>query len=263
VGTDYGVYVSTTGGATWIQADSGLPAVPVYQFALDTTNNAVFIATHGRGMWKATPDIAGPTLALNVPNGGETWTGGVAQNITWAAADPAGVDSVNILWSTNGGASFDSVLARGVPNTGTFAWTPPDTLLLNNRVRIVAYDAWRNPTADTSAADFALVRPVGVGDSFAGLVGFALSPAWPNPSRGAVSLRFVAPRAARLALSVYDLAGRRVRMLVDPAVATATGTHDVVWDGRDASGRAAPAGVYFARLAVDGAARTARFALVH
>jgi len=62
---------------------------------------------------------------------------------------------------------------------------------------------------------------------------------------------------------VYDLAGRRVRMLVDPSNATAVGTHDVVWDGRDASGRAAPAGVYFARLAVDGAARTARFALVH
>jgi photosystem II stability/assembly factor-like uncharacterized protein len=111
LGTDYGVYVSTTGGATWILASSGMPGVPVYQFALDATNNMVVIATHGRGMWKATPDIVGPTLTLNAPNGGEAWTGGVSQNIQWAAADPAGVDSLLIALSTNGGASYDTVIS--------------------------------------------------------------------------------------------------------------------------------------------------------
>jgi len=35
-----------------------------------------------------------------------------------------------------------------------------------------------------------------------------------------------------------------------------------VWDGRNAAGRTAPPGVYFARLAVDGQAKTERFALV-
>jgi len=262
VGTDYGVYVSTDGGATWLLANSGMPTVPVYQFALDTTNNQLVIATHGRGMWKATPDIAGPTLSLNAPNGGESWTGGVSQNIQWAASDPAGVDSVSILLSTNGGASYDTTLARDIPNTGSFAWTPPDTVLANCRVRIVSWDAWRNTASDTSAADFAIVRAVGVDEAFAGLVGFALSPAWPNPTHGAVTLRYVAPRAAHVGLAIYDLAGRRVRGLVDAAATTAAGAHDVAWDGRDAAGRTAAPGLYFARLAVGGLAKTERFALV-
>lgn len=47
-------------------------------------------------------------------------------------------------------------------------------------------------------------------------------------------------------VSVYDLAGRRVRMLADGEATP--GQHVLTWDGRDSSGRNAAAGVYFVRL---------------
>ncbi len=53
LGADTGVFVSTTGGAHWTQATSGLPNCAVYGLALDTTNNWLVAATHGRGVWRA------------------------------------------------------------------------------------------------------------------------------------------------------------------------------------------------------------------
>jgi flagellar hook assembly protein FlgD len=47
-------------------------------------------------------------------------------------------------------------------------------------------------------------------------------------------------------LTVYDVAGRLVRVLEDRWLAA--GEHSVVWDGTDTRGRAVGAGVYFDRL---------------
>ncbi len=72
----------------------------------------------------------------------------------------------------------------------------------------------------------------------------------PNPSAGAMTLSFTTTGAARARLDVYDLAGRRVRKLLDGLVTG--GAHDVTWDGRDGDGRLVPGGVYFARLDTGG-----------
>ncbi|MBM4119035.1 hypothetical protein FJ251_15135, partial [bacterium] len=47
-------------------------------------------------------------------------------------------------------------------------------------------------------------------------------------------------------LEVYDLAGRRVRTLVDGPLPAAQ--HEAIWDGADAAGRRLASGVYFVRL---------------
>ncbi len=65
----------------------------------------------------------------------------------------------------------------------------------------------------------------------------------PNPVRGAGTFRVVLAAPARVALGVYDLSGRRVRML--DLGDRAPGLHEVGFS-------ALPAGVYFQRLMVDG-----------
>jgi hypothetical protein len=78
----------------------------------------------------------------------------------------------------------------------------------------------------------------------------------PNPFRGRARLALVLPRGGRAELAVYALDGRRVAVLASGSMAA--GPHEVAWDGRDDAGRAAPAGLYFARLAVDGRVATGR-----
>jgi len=68
----------------------------------------------------------------------------------------------------------------------------------------------------------------------------------PNPAPGIATISFTVVGAAESRLDIHDVQGRRVRTLV--AASSASGLGEVVWDGRDQDGRAAPTGVYFARL---------------
>ncbi len=76
-----------------------------------------------------------------------------------------------------------------------------------------------------------------------------LAPAAPNPFNPRTTLRFTLARSARARLSIYDLAGRLVKTLVDGQ--QATGDHAVTWDGCDTSGRAVATGAYVVRLVAE------------
>jgi hypothetical protein len=79
----------------------------------------------------------------------------------------------------------------------------------------------------------------------------------PNPAHDALQLEFGVPveqNGAALELAVYDLAGRRVRTIVQ-GVARG-GRNEAGWDMRDARGARAPGGVYLVRLIAGGRALT-------
>lgn len=88
----------------------------------------------------------------------------------------------------------------------------------------------------------------------------ALEPARPNPSQGSTGLRFSLPRAGRARLVLVDVAGRRLRTLVDGPMEA--GPHELSWDGRDQAGWIVPAGLYWARLEAGGEAAVRRLVRV-
>ena len=80
------------------------------------------------------------------------------------------------------------------------------------------------------------------------------APVQPLPARGPVTLAWSLDRAERVTISITDVSGRQVARPVD-GVSFAAGFHSVTWNGTNASGLRAAAGVYFARL--DAGARRA------
>ncbi len=78
-----------------------------------------------------------------------------------------------------------------------------------------------------------------------------LSQNQPNPfGAGGTTISFNVKRSTlNVSLTVYDLAGRLVRTLVDEA--KEPGTYGVDWDGRDDKGEDVAGGVYFYRLSTD------------
>jgi len=82
------------------------------------------------------------------------------------------------------------------------------------------------------------------------LTTLALSLTGANPTRSGTSLSFVLPSRADVRLAAYDLAGRRVAVLVEEV--RDAGEHAVDWDLRDATGSAVASGVYFLRLEAGG-----------
>lgn len=101
-------------------------------------------------------DVVPPLVAVTAPNGGETWTAGTTGIITWTASDNLGVATVDLAYSTDGGATFPNVIATGLGNSGSYAWSVPSTPTGGARVRAVARDAAGNTGSDASDADFAI-----------------------------------------------------------------------------------------------------------
>jgi len=90
--------------------------------------------------------------------------------------------------------------------------------------------------------------------------GFSLEPAIPNPFNPRTRLRFRLERAGPAHLGIHDVAGRRVRALLDGA--RDAGMHEVGWDGTDDAGRPVASGTYFARLRSGGETRSRKLVLV-
>ena len=70
---------------------------------------------------------------------------------------------------------------------------------------------------------------------------------YPNPFNPSTTVRFYVPGAdgVELDLAVYDLQGRRVRVLHQGPIAA--GWHTAVWDGRNDRGQGSASGLYFLR----------------
>lgn len=79
---------------------------------------------------------------------------------------------------------------------------------------------------------------------------FALRQNFPNPFNPTTRIRFELPDPGHVALAVYDVTGRKVRVLVDEY--RNPGEHEVLWNGRDDSGMPAASGIYFYTISVTG-----------
>ena len=66
---------------------------------------------------------------------------------------------------------------------------------------------------------------------------------------GTTTIRLTLPRADRVHVAIYDLAGRQVSVLAHRAFEA--GAHDLEWDGKDARGRPMGAGFYMVRVTGD------------
>jgi flagellar hook assembly protein FlgD len=89
---------------------------------------------------------------------------------------------------------------------------------------------------------------------------FALDRAHPNPFRNETTIRFSLATAGRADLVVYDVGGRRVRVLASGH--RAAGRHTVKWDGRNDAGHFVTPGIYFYTVKASGLVATRQVALV-
>ena len=75
---------------------------------------------------------------------------------------------------------------------------------------------------------------------------YALGQNFPNPFNPSTTIQYSLPETGIVSLKVYDIAGQVVRHLVNQQ--QVAGSHQVGWDGLDASGAPTANGVYFYEL---------------
>jgi flagellar hook assembly protein FlgD len=87
-----------------------------------------------------------------------------------------------------------------------------------------------------------------------------LSPAQPNPFNPKTTIKFSLANQGQVTIEIFDVAGRRVRTLVDDV--RGAGAHQAVWDGQNDSGHAVASGLYFARMETKGFSATEKLTLL-
>ncbi len=82
----------------------------------------------------------------------------------------------------------------------------------------------------------------------------------PNPLNPATEISYEMAASGHARLSIYDASGRLIRTLLDGQ--RDAGRHNVTWNGRDETGRAASAGVYLYRFEAGNSVQTRRMTLI-
>ncbi|HLF07029.1 MAG TPA: carboxypeptidase regulatory-like domain-containing protein, partial [Thermoplasmata archaeon] len=101
-----------------------------------------------------------PTMKVNAPNGGETWTIGSTEKITWTASGGTGSLTVDLSYATQGcGAAFTPI-AQGIGNSGSHDWPIPAAPSQAACVKAVVKDQNNQQATDTSDLTFAIRFPV-------------------------------------------------------------------------------------------------------
>ena len=129
--------------------------------------------------------------------------------------------------------------------------------------RVNVYVDCTLPAGMTTIVSVAPVAPLTVGVDAPLAAAARLEPPAPSPFRpgaGPLTLRYSLPRAGRVAVTVLDVAGRRVARLFDGV--QEAGARMLTWDGRGGAGTALPAGIYLVRLETDQGRQIRRVALV-
>ncbi|MBW8058382.1 MAG: hypothetical protein FVQ86_10275, partial [candidate division NC10 bacterium] len=90
-------------------------------------------------------------LSVTAPTVGQTFTINDATTITWTTSGT--VTTVTLSYSTDNFATSTLITATPIANTGSLAWTVPDALSTNVKVKVVDADAG-HPTSEGISAAF-------------------------------------------------------------------------------------------------------------
>lgn len=182
--------------------------------------------------------------------------GGGQWRLSWAASGEAGISHYVVYRDT--AAVFEPSPLKALATVDHPATAYVDTPPAGSYYLVAAVDVEGHSGGYSQrvVVDGGGVTPAGDGDLPRSL---AIAAVVPNPFNPQTTLSYDVPRSGLVQLAVYDIRGRLVRQLVSGPMAA--GRHTVDWDGRDRNGRAAAAGVYFARMSDGRTATTAKMVL--
>ena len=105
-----------------------------------------------RLLYTVLPEVDGTLLFNALPSGGYVVVGST-QPITWSNGGDFN-SNVTIELSTNGGASYDTVIASGIANTGSYDWAVPYISTNSGRIRV--RESGFTGAETTSATEFTI-----------------------------------------------------------------------------------------------------------
>jgi len=236
-GTDGDGVCSSSSGLNWTRMNSGLTYTIIDCLAASGTN--LFAGTQGGGVFRW--DGARWTAS----NTGFPFYKPTVYSLAASGTNVfAGTDS-GVYVSTNSGASWTAENAS-LPNTPVISVSVSGPNLIVGVGRIGDQTGvWRRPISEMTGVRRSEILPTS----------FAIAQNYPNPFNPSTTIRFELPRGLAVRLSVFDLLGREVSVLVNEK--REAGVHEVNFDAAHLS-----SGVYIYRLQAGNFVQSKKLVLV-
>ena len=227
-----GVYLSTNNGENWTQM--GLNNKGVYTLTIN--GNSIYAGTPW-GLYIST-------------NNGQSWNQ-TALNLSITSflingnnffAGTSGTPGGEVYLSTNNGQNWIQKNQRLTQSFGVY------TLLIANNYIFAGtyYSVWRRSFSEImSIQNISTEVPTG----------YKLEQNYPNPFNPATTIKFSIPKSTAVKLSVFDITGREVGVLVNEILSS--GTYQSEWNAASYS-----SGVYFYKLQSESYSETKRMILM-
>ena len=140
-------------------------------------------------------------------------------------------------------ADVHYTLDGSTPNESSPPYSGPITITEDTTLKAIAFKTdWA--TSDIIEASYEIIPVSNPDDTHAPLF-TGIHNVYPNPFADAITIRIgIKEPNPEYQLNIYNLKGQRVHQYVGKA----KGFQDYLWDGRDASGKKLPAGIYFLRM---------------
>ena len=136
-----------------------------------------------------------------------------------------------------------------VPGSPFSGSTLPGEIEATNDQGALTFHFTSNPYLTKSGWD-ATLSVTGVADVQAQkslkITRYALFANYPNPFNPTTQIKYQLPKQSEVRLSVFDILGREIRVLVNRV--QAQGIYHVTWDGKDKQGRSLASGIYFCTI---------------
>ncbi len=290
-----GVHLSTDGGATWDTINQGLTNLDVLSLGFircfDDSVDVDLAGTRGGIFRRSVPPgtswvWVGPAVNAHIVDfgGGEqlpgvyaawgngSWSDGVYKSTdmgeTWIVKYYYIYTYTVTVNPLNDLCVFAGALGGGVfrSTDAGESWNEMNQGLTDLDVKELAFSradtTWLYAGTEGSGI-FRCGVGVGTEETTHGqlpVTGLRLEPNCPNPFHRWTVIRYQLPASGHVNVRVFDVAGTKVRSLVDANVAA--GHHECEWNGLDAEGRKVPSGVYFYSLNSNGRSVTRKMVVV-
>ncbi|MRR08457.1 MAG: T9SS type A sorting domain-containing protein, partial [Deltaproteobacteria bacterium] len=234
-GTGGGGFLSPHNGTSLTAVNYGFTSADVFALAVSGTN--LFAGTYSGGVFLST-------------NNGTSWTE-VDSSLTYPHVASLAVSGTNLFAGTYGGGVFLSTndgtswtaVNSGLPRPYVYALAVSGTSLFAGTVGGGVY---RRPLSEMITSAPALSERPNM---------FLLSQNYPNPFNPSTNIKYELPKSSDVKLSVYDMLGREVSVLVNER--SEAGFHEVMFDASGLS-----SGVYLYRLTAGGFVQSRKLLLL-
>jgi len=170
-------------------------------------------------------------VSLTNPKGGEEYHSGDSVNVTWVEVQAHTTLNWNLLFSTDGGLSWDTVKADIPLEALSYQWIVPAIQTVKGKIKIVQNNV--NVDYQGISQNFSILSTTGIRNP----INLIQMNVYPNPLIDYTSIEFENPLQVNHTLTIYNTQGKMVRSI-----------HNITSDKVRIERKNLTAGLYFIRL---------------